>query len=105
MTSEATTATPKRKVNRKPLNYMLCSIRKDADGVIIGFDVVPTPDTDKDKPTRDDYKRGVRKALEAGENAEDYNGKQLTVVGFPDPFCLTAEVKEVTVRKVSISES
>ena len=38
-----------------------------------------------------DYKRAVLKALKDGEHAEHYNGKQLTVIGFPEPFCFKAE--------------
>jgi hypothetical protein len=106
MADTATATTPKKKINRTPLNYLLVAVRKDSNGEIQGFDAVKQPDlSEKKNPSRNDYKRAVRKALEAGENADDYNGKQLPVLSFPEPFCLSAAVEEVTVRKVSISES
>jgi hypothetical protein len=103
--SDSTATATKKKINRTPLNYLLVAIQKDAQGNVIGLTPVPQPELSDGKNSRADYKRAVRKALEDGKNADDYNGKQLTVIGFPEPFCLTAAVEVVEVRKVTVSES
>lgn len=102
-----TTTKAKKKINRKPLNYLLCAVQRNDAGDISGFSVLPQPVFEKEgKPTRDDYKRAVRKGLEEGrDDSEFFNNKELTVVGFPEPFRLNAEVEEVVVRKVKVSEA
>jgi hypothetical protein len=105
LTATATTDAPKTKRSRTPMTYQLVAIQKNADGEIISWNAVPQPEISKANPTRADYKRAVRKALEDGKNAADYNGKQLTVIGFPEPFCFKAEVETVEIRKVNITES
>jgi hypothetical protein len=114
--SDAATATPdapaagkkpRKKPQRIPLNYALVALQKDESGNVVGFQTVPTPKMDKDNPRRDDYKRAVKAALEAGDQTavEHYNGKQLTVIAFPEAFCYNAKVQEEVVRKVVITES
>lgn len=103
--SDSTATATKKKINRTPLNYLLCAVQKDADGNVSALIPVPQPTLPEGKNSRADYKRAVRKALEDGKNADDYNGKQLAVVAFPEPFCLTAAVEVVEVRKVTVSES
>jgi len=98
----------KRTRNVTPLHYRLVAVSRDESGEPTRFDVVPAPDGVKDPKRRDQYKRSVRAVLEAAEDADAvqaYNGKQLTVVAFPDPFMFKAEVKEETIRTVHITES
>lgn len=103
--TETATKTPKKKRNRTPMNYLLCAVQKDADGNVVGLKPVKQPPLPKGSNTRDAFKRAVRKCLEEGVNADEYNGRQLTVVGFPEPFCFKAEVETVEIRKISISEA
>jgi hypothetical protein len=104
--ADTATATPtKKKINRTPLAYELIEVRVNENGLKT-YHPVPQPDLgDKKSPTRNDYKRAVRKSLEKGENAEHYNGKQLTVISYPEPFCFNATIETVEVRKVKINES
>ena len=89
MADTATATTPKKKINRTPLNYLLVAVRKDSNGEIQGFDAVKQPDlSEKKNPSRNDYKRAVRKALEAGENADDYNGKQPDILRVAERYLM-----------------
>jgi hypothetical protein len=105
---------PKTKRTKKPLTYQLLASEtvkslleraSDLPTATVVYVAVPPPNTvRKDKPRRDDYKRGVKAALEAGENIEVYNDRALVVGSFGDTFRFKAEVEEVTVRKVKVSE-
>jgi hypothetical protein len=97
-----TEATAKKR-SRTPLSYLLCSVQKDGEGNVVSLTPVPQPTVEKN--SRADFKRAVRKCLEDGVNAEHYNGRQLTVVSFPEPFTFKAEVETVEIRKVSVTES
>lgn len=96
----------KPKKTRTNLTYELLTPRLNGNGEKVGYDIVPTPsNVKKDKPRRDDFERGVKAALEAGnEAAEAYNDKPLLVAAFGPGFCYTAKVEEVTVRKVKVSK-
>jgi len=90
-----------------PLHYRLVSVSLGEGGEPTHFDVLPVPDGVKDPKRRDQYKRAVRAVLEAAEDGERvklYNGRQLTVVSYPDPFMFRAEIKEETIRTVQITE-
>lgn len=99
------TEATKTKRKTTPMTYLLCSVQKDAEGNITSLNVVPQPPLDKPTNSRTEIKRAVKKALEKGQHAEHYNGRQLTIVGFPAPFCFKAEVETIEVRKVNITES
>lgn len=74
MTATATTNAPKTKRSRTPMTYQLVSIQKDEQGAIISWNAVPQPEIKKPNPTRADYKRAVRKALEDGKHADVAKG-------------------------------
>lgn len=109
-TTEPTTTPPATttgaKKTRAPLTYKLVAIEKTADGGV-AFTEVAQPKIEKDIPRRDDFRRAVKKALEGGDEAAviAWNGKQLTVIGYPEPFTFDAKVEEEVVRKVVITES
>lgn len=104
-TTTATESKTKTRRSRAPMTYQLVAIQKNEQGEITSWNTVPQPEITKANPTRADYKRAVRKALEDGKHAQAYNGKQLTVIGFPEPFCFKAQVETVEIRKVNITES
>ena len=105
MTDTATATADKKTINRTPLTYRLVDLRTNDNGLET-YHAVPQPDLgDKKTKTRNDYKRAVRKALEAGENAEHYNNKDLIVVGYAPAFRFNATVETVEVRKVKITEA
>ena len=99
-------AATKTKKNRTPLTYELLEVVYDDAGNKTGYKIVPTPpNVKKDKPRRDDFDRGVKATLETGTGlAEQYNGKQLVVAALGDLICYSAEVEEVTVRKVKVTK-
>lgn len=99
------TTPPSAKRGRVPLTYRLVAVGEDEKGEIVDWNLVPQPKLDKENPSRSDYKRAVRKALENGENAEHYNGKQLAVISFPKSFCFKAKTETVEIRKVNVTEA
>jgi len=114
-TAAATPATEtKPKKIRVPLTYELlhrltmrelkAQMAELPEDQVVYLAVKQPANVKKDKPRRDDFERGVKAALETGTGAENYNGKALVVAGFSPGFCYSAEVEEVTVRKVKVSK-
>ena len=107
MAANATATKKTTKKNRTPLTYTLVAIQRDEAGKITGYVPVPQPKIEKMPARRDDFRRAVKDALTKGDESavEHYNGKQLTVIGHPAPFCFNAKVEEEIVKKVVITES
>ena len=111
-----TATKPKTKTkNRVPLTYELLhpttvgelkAMATIPDDRVVYVQVQTPPNVKKDKPRRDDFERGVKATLETGTGlAEAYNAKKLVVAALGPGFQYSAEVEEVTVRKVKVSKS
>lgn len=97
----------KKKPRKTPKTQLLCAVEQDAQGNVLSLKPVQSQPDTGDYRSFQDYKRAVRRALEQGDDkvaCDEYNGRRLTVVAFPPPFCFQAEIKEEVIRKTHVTE-